>query len=65
LRFDFFGQKFFLTFRYIKKNKNKKMRHIKLFENFGANPIITATGDFSKLTKDGSPLIGPNLTLIW
>ena len=41
------------------------MRHIKLFENFGANPIITATGDFSKLTKDGSPLIGPNLTLIW
>jgi len=30
------------------------MKHVKLFENFGANPIITATGDFSKLTKDGS-----------
>ena len=30
------------------------MKHIKLFENFGTNPIITATGDFSKLTKDGS-----------
>ena len=32
------------------------MKHIKLFENFGTNPIITATGDFSKLTKDGSPI---------
>ena len=32
------------------------MRHIKLFENFGVNPIITATGDFSKLTKDGSSI---------
>ena len=33
------------------------MRHIKLFEGFASsNPIITATGDWSKLTMDGTPL---------
>ena len=30
------------------------MKHVKLFENFGTNPIITATGDFSKIVKSGS-----------
>ena len=30
------------------------MRHVRLFENFGTNPIITASGDFSKLKKDTS-----------
>ena len=32
------------------------MKHIKLFENFGTNPIITATGDWSRLTLDGTPM---------
>jgi len=33
------------------------MKHIKLFEGFNSsNPVITATGDWSKLTTDGTPL---------
>ena len=37
----------------------KKLKHVQLFEQFEtkkSNPIITATGDFSKLTADGTPL---------
>jgi hypothetical protein len=43
------------------------MKHIKLFENFSpVNPVITATGDFSKLTLDGTPLefIHPNTFMV-
>lgn len=33
------------------------MKHIKLFEGFGSsNPVITASGYFSRLTLDGTPL---------
>ena len=33
------------------------MKYIKLFEGFDiSNPVITATGDWSKLTADGTPL---------
>jgi hypothetical protein len=34
------------------------MKHIKLFEGFtsSANPVITATGDWSKLFLDGTPM---------
>jgi hypothetical protein len=54
LGFGFFVSNFNFKFGYIKKNK--KMKHIKLFENFGKNPIIKATGDWSKLSLSGEPM---------
>ena len=35
------------------------MKHVKLFEAFGnqaSNPVITATGDWSRLVMDGTPM---------
>ncbi len=33
------------------------MKHIKLFEGFSSsNPVITATGDWSRLSMDGTPI---------